>query len=100
MKKRATAEERRHMALVASLGCIACRQESPLSLAAAELHHVRSRAGAGQRAKHDEVIPLCPDHHRTGGYGIAFHAGPKIWQETYGTEEQLLYHTKLELEQL
>lgn len=44
----------------------------------------------GQRATDDETIPLCPLHHQHGGYGVAFHAGPKRWQELHGTELELL----------
>ncbi len=81
------------MARVAALGCIVCRNlgyfDSP-----AEIHHVRYLAGGGQRASHMDVIPLCPLHHRTGGYGDAFHAGPGIWQATYGTERDLLRLTR------
>jgi hypothetical protein len=46
--------------------------------------------GMGQRAGHREVLPLCPQHHQTGGWGIAFHAGKVTWQEIYGSEEELL----------
>jgi len=96
---RATAEERRHMALVASLGCVACRSENG-AIAFAEIHHIRDGAGAGQRSAHTDVIPLCPKHHRIGGFGVAFHAGPKIWQEIYGTERELLEQVKREIESL
>lgn len=94
-KKAATAAERRHMADVAALGCVVCRNlgHGPTE---AEVHHVRSGAGL-MRAKHERTIPLCPPHHRTGGYGIAFHAGAKMWQDTYGTELELLEQTELEL---
>lgn len=47
----------------------------------------------GQRATDDETIPLCPHHHQHGGYGVAFHAGPKKWQELHGTELELLEQT-------
>lgn len=84
---------------VASLGCVACRNtmrgESP-----AELHHIRTGVGKAQRASDFQVIPLCVAHHRTGGHGVAFHAGPKTWQEQYGTELELLEQTKRDVEQL
>ena len=71
------------------IGCIVCRNlglgESP-----AEIHHIRTGYGMSQRAPDNKTIPLCPAHHRHGGYGVAYHAGPKIWQETYGTEHELL----------
>lgn len=51
--------EKEHLSKVASVGCIVCRNlgfgESP-----AEIHHVRTGQGMGQRASNYEVIPLCP----------------------------------------
>jgi PHP family Zn ribbon phosphoesterase len=88
MKKEATAAEKRHMSKVAALCCVVCRNlgygESP-----AELHHVRNGKGL-KRASHMEVIPLCHTHHRTGGHGIAYHAGRVVWEENFGTEIELL----------
>jgi len=83
------------MGVVAGLYCIVCRNlhlgESP-----AEVHHVRYLAGGGQRSGNLDTIPLCPRHHRIGGHGIAFHAGPEIWQQKYGTEADLLEQTRRE----
>lgn len=94
-KKRATKAEREHMGVVAGLYCIVCRNlhlgESP-----AEVHHVRYLAGGGQRSGNLDTIPLCPRHHRIGGYGVAFHAGAEIWQQKYGTEAELLEQTRRE----
>jgi hypothetical protein len=88
-KPRAPKAEREHMGIVAGLCCVVCRNlrfgESP-----AEVHHVRFLAGGGQRSGNLDTIPLCPMHHRLGGYGVAFHAGPEIWQWKFGTEEALL----------
>lgn len=53
-----------------------------------------------QRATDFEVIPLCPTHHQTGGYGVALHAGQETFEEKYGTEGQLLMETYLTLEQV
>ena len=93
--KRATVAERAHMGVVAGLCCIVCRNlgygDSP-----AEVHHVRYLAGGGQRSGNMDTIPLCPNHHRLGGYGVAFHAGPEVWQQTYGAEADLLAQTKRE----
>ncbi|WP_331708649.1 Ref family recombination enhancement nuclease [Pandoraea sputorum] len=94
-RKRAKKAEREHMGVIAGLCCIVCRNlgygESP-----AEVHHVRFLAGGGQRSGHTDTIPLCPAHHREGGYGIAFHAGPAEFQRRYGTEAELLEQTRLE----
>lgn len=88
--------ERDHLNRVASLGCIVCRNlgygETP-----AHVHHIRTGKGMGQRANHFETLPLCPEHHQHGGYGIAIHAGQKTWEANFGTEIELLEQVKMEL---
>ncbi len=89
--------DRDWLAKVAELGCIACRQmgiETPMC----EIHHVRAGQGMGQRSKHiGGTIGLCPSHHRTGGHGIALHAGQEAFEKVYGTELTLLNIVNLEL---
>jgi hypothetical protein len=77
------AAEKTHLSKVAELGCIICR--SP-----AEIHHIRAGMGIGQRNSNFHVLPLCPSHHRTGGHGVAIHAGQKTFEAKYGTEHELL----------
>jgi hypothetical protein len=48
-----------------------------------------------QKAGFNEAIPLCPNHHQNGGYGVALHAGQKEFEARYGTELELLKHTNL-----
>jgi hypothetical protein len=40
------------------------------------------------------AIPLCPNHHQNGGYGVALHAGQREWEKRYGSEEALLEQVK------
>lgn len=83
-----TKAEKEHLERVAALGCIICH-------APAEIHHLRrnpvtgEHLGMGQRASNFHVIPLCPRCHRTGGEGIAYHAGPRTWEANHGTEVAL-----------
>jgi hypothetical protein len=81
--------EKLYMGKVQAIGCILdfCRMP-------AELHHPRKNAGMGQRSSHYDVIPLCPKHHRSGGFGVAIHAGQKTFEERYGSESYLLERTK------
>lgn len=94
-RPRAPKAEREHMGVVAGLYCIVCRNlrlgESP-----AEVHHVRFLAGGAQRSGNLDTIPLCPMHHRLGGWGIAYHAGPEEFERRYGTEAELLEKTRIE----
>jgi hypothetical protein len=83
-----TKAEKSHMGRVAEIGCILCKQIS-LGETQAELHHPRTGTGAGRRASHFDVIPLCPEHHRgnSGLHGM----GRKAFEKYYGiTELQLL----------
>lgn len=86
----ATKAEKRHRSAVAALGCIVCRNVHGRDDSPAELHHIRATAGMGQRSSEFEVIPLCPWHHRLGGYGNAVHAGRIMWEANFGTERELL----------
>lgn len=85
-----------YMGRVAALGCIVCRNLG-FGPTPAELHHPRFLAGAGQKADDKDVIGLCAQHHRLGGYGVAYHAGPEEWERRYGTEEELLEQTRREV---
>lgn len=84
---------------VASLGCVCCRNlgfgDSP-----AEVHHVRNGVGKGQRSSHFDTIPLCPAHHRTGGHGVALHAGRRTFEQSFGTELALMWQTKREVTEM
>lgn len=88
--------EREHLSRVASLGCIVCCNlgygETP-----AEIHHCSSGTGFSVRADNYHVIPLCHTHHRTGGHGIAIHAGRQTWEQCFGTELKLLNQVNVEL---
>jgi len=83
VKKRIT--DKAYLDAVAKLGCCLC--SSP-----AEIHHVRTGEGLGQRAADYRAIPLCAKHHRTGGKGTAIHAGRKAWDKAHGGEMYWLEH--------
>lgn len=68
---------------VVALGCSVCWRP-------AEAHHILTGKGMGQKASHFDVIPLCPDHHRNGGHGVAIHSGVKTWEANFGTEAEHL----------
>ncbi len=85
-----SAASRRHLARVASLPCSVC------GVRGVECHHPRGHEfGTGQSMKASDyfAIPLCPKHHRTGGLGVAFHAGKKSWQENFGSQMDHLLKT-------
>ena len=86
------AVERKHYGLLASLGCIVCYLEGNAGTPS-EIHHLRHGVGMGQRNNYKNAIPLCHAHHRTGGYGVALHAGQEAFEANYGTELELLEAT-------
>ena len=96
MSKSKNKAEKTHLSRVAGLGCIVCKNLK-LGETPAELHHIRTGHGIGPRADNFKVIPLCPSHHRQGGYGIAIHAGRQAWENNYGTETELLVQVLYEL---
>ena len=84
-----TAGDRRHMSLVAQLGCMACKRAFGVLTPLVELHHPRRGAGAGIRSAHVDVVPLCFEHHRgdSGVHGL----GTKGFERLYGFgEEEML----------
>jgi hypothetical protein len=53
-----TAEERRHIARVASMPCLVCGRASTV-------HHVTATVHGGRISRsHKRVVPLCPKHHQ------------------------------------
>ena len=88
--------EKLHLSRVAELCCIVCRNEG-LGETPAEIHHCSSGTGMSVRADNFHVIPLCHTHHRTGGHGVAIHAGRQSWENKFGTEAELLVQVLYEL---
>ena len=90
MKAR-TAPEKRHMARVAALGCIVCRNLGEPGTPA-ECHHINNGT-LGKRSGNRLVLPLCPFHHRQGPPGSAVHASRSMFEANHGTELELLDQT-------
>lgn len=87
-KKSKTKAEIDHLAKVAALGCVVCKQP-------ANVHHIRTGMGMAQRASHFQTIPLCYNHHQ-GNEGIHT-LGTKAWQKKYGSELDLLKSVNFQL---
>lgn len=96
MSKSRNKAEKLHLSRVAELRCIVCRNEG-LGDSPAEIHHCSSGTGMSVRADNFHVIPLCHTHHRTGGHGVAIHAGRQSWENNFGTETELLVQVLYEL---
>ena len=85
MRKR----EKEYLSKVADIGCIICYRLGYVGTPA-EIHHIRGLGlGMGVRNSHDNVIPLCPEHHR--GTNAGYHGmGRKAWEKKHETNEQQL----------
>jgi hypothetical protein len=70
---------------LAEMGCILCRVLG-MPGTPAEIHHLRSGAGMGQRAPDHWTIPLCVFHHR--GNGGIHGMGTRGFESRYGVSEE------------
>ena len=86
-------EEKQHYKKLHELGCIVCLNEG-YGYSEPHIHHIRHGAGLAQKSHWSKAIPLCPQHHQLGGYGVALHAGQREWESRYGSEEALLEQVK------
>lgn len=88
-----TKAEDEHLSALVELGCALSRYKG-IADVPAEVHHIRSGAGAGRRSSHFDAIPLAPHFHRLGPE--ALHTlGRKAWERLHGiTELELLEMTK------
>jgi hypothetical protein len=80
--------EAQYLSKVADIGCIICYRAGYPGTPA-EIHHIRGLGlGMGVRNSHDNVLPLCPSHHRgnSGYHGL----GRKAFERAYGVTEQEL----------
>lgn len=76
---------------VASLGCIACRQDGLLNTWVS-IHHCDGRTKPGA---HRKVLALCAPHHQTGGKDApAIHPWKARFEAKYGTQAQLMAETE------
>jgi len=78
--------EREWLDKICESGCCVCANEFAI-YSPAEPHHMD---GCRKPDCHFKTIPLCPNHHRNGGYGVALHAGRAQWEKLYGTQAELL----------
>ena len=78
-----TKAEREENERIVALGCWVCRKFLGV-YTVPEIHHHRKLATSKKR-KNSPGIGLCHTHHRTGGYGVALHAGEKEFEKNFGS---------------
>ena len=76
---------------LASIGCIACLQDGIFN-DYVSIHHIDGRTKPGC---HMKVLPLCAEHHQTGGESKpAIHPYKARFEAKYGTQIELLSKAK------
>jgi hypothetical protein len=77
--------------ILSELGCVVCRLYYD-TFSPAEIHHLRTGQGMGQKRNDLKAIPLCPNHHRLSSTE-SFHLARKAFEEKFGTEATLFEKT-------
>lgn len=72
---------------IKQMGCIVCELFLNIEDSPSDIHHITD---GGRRLGDDFTIPLCPEHHRIGKYGVARSSGKKAFEKAYLPEMQLL----------
>jgi len=91
-------KDKKHLGKVALMKCVACCQEKAPKFTRLEIHH-KTGCGLGKKASDLLTIPLCNFHHQSGERGFALHRGVDLWEEIFGTQQDLILqiHEKLSL---
>jgi hypothetical protein len=73
--------------------------ERPKNRGRLEIHH-KTGCGIGKKASDLLTIGLCSAHHTKGGRGVALHDGIELFEEQFGTQQDLILaiHEKLGIE--
>jgi hypothetical protein len=81
-----TKAEKLYWDRLAEIGCIACLHDGKHNTHVS-IHHC---AGRTKNGSHMFVLPLCAEHHQTGGEDApAIHPWKTRFQARYGTQAQL-----------
>lgn len=96
--KHRTKSDNEWLGLITELGCIACLVQGTPGTPA-EIHHIRTGQGRGQRSDHKKSLALCPAHHRGADHPRtpSIHMAKKAFESQFGTELELYERTRQEL---
>ena len=93
-------EDKAYFNALFEIGCCVCRIHYNV-YSPPHMHHatgLKYRC-SGKKASNDNVIPLCSRHHQYGSVEHpAIHSHPKLFEEKYGSQEELLKKTEILLD--
>ena len=91
--------KKNELSIIAAMPCMVCQNIGIPQKSPTNLHHVR-HDGKGGNMKRDDapVIPLCFEHHQFHGWGVSIHDGLEIWEQKFGTEQELVARLKETME--
>ena len=81
-----------HMARVAALPCVICREWNMVQLSRTQVHHCIHGRYSAHKAPDTMVLPLCEGHH-LGHFDtskLALHNEPNKWKRLYGPDTEWL----------
>ena len=89
-------KDKKHRDKVGNLACLCCIKDNEPQKSPVEVHHLWG-IGAGQKASDRLCFGICNLHH-TGSFtgpikGITLHENLEAFEESYGTQDQLIKET-------
>ena len=91
LAKKPNKETKEHYKKLVEFGCVVCKREYGVYSTPC-IHHITG-GGMGRKSNSlTHTLPLCHEHHQ-GSEGI-HHLGNKVWEEKYGSQEELLQYIK------
>lgn len=88
-------KDAKYLKRVRGLPCVACVIDGVMNLNTCP-HH-KTGGGMGTKNSDLDTFALCDPHHVTGGPGKAIHAGVKMWEAKYGTQDFHIQQTQKRL---
>ncbi len=87
-----------YLARVRQLRCVVCVAFGEQQFSPTHAHHVIHGRFSQRKTPDCMAIPLCQDHHQTGGNGkSALHHSPAKWKRLYGEDHEYIAITQDQL---
>lgn len=82
------AKDPEYISILHDLPCCICDYYGYKQQTHTQAHHWIMGRGGSRKTPDSEAIPLCVDHHQSGGHGfVAIHNEPDEWRQKYGRDK-------------